>query len=837
MLETLPRKPLIPLLLFYTGGILTQHESDLYNVLIPLYHLGLVVLLWRFRGVRWFVPGMLAAFGLGGWLSLFPKWIHEAEHHLAHYVTHQRVAVRGEMVRPIQYGPDFVRFHLRVDQLGRPNPDGTGYRWTDVTGTVRFKLHSNVLPAEAGDRVEIDRVLLYKPRRFQNLGGFDFERWLTQQGVDATGGIRSFHRITLLSKPPSPTLTARTERLKGAISDVVNQRAQEGTAGIIQTMVLGNTDFLSDEDRERFQKSGIAHLLAISGLHLGFIAYFFFWALYPLLFHAVYWVHPRSCRAGIPYKLTAGLTIPLIAGYTFLIGYKVSAVRAAIMIVAYLISVLWGRQRDLLNTLAGAALVILIWNPDSIYQAGFQLSFMAVLGIALALNRFGSTDDPDPAFQTSSQLGGLGNRRKVTLFLAVTLFASLATLPLVLFHFNQLILSGLVLNFIAIPVASVYIPMMFALVLIGYLGFPQAIDFISRITGFVSRWRGTLGEIPGSFYYVSTPPLLSVLAFYLFLLLILYWKNVRKPWIVLGGILLLFVVPLGIKPGLFHSKGTLQIHFLDVGQGDATLIRFPDGQTLLVDGGGGFGTFNVGEGVVEPYLRTLQISRIDYLVATHPDSDHIAGLFPLIRHMKVGWFFDNGQAESEFLPLRNLAESAGARYGLPGSLGTFHFPSGIRIDWIHPTPEFRQVEMENRKMQPADPNNSSVVLRLIWGRLSLLLPGDIEHRAETYLAESGIPLRADVLKVPHHGSRTSSTVPFLESVSPQYAVISCGYRNWHGHPHPGVLRAYRQRGVTLFRTDLHGSLILETRGEEWRWFRFEDWKRRYSRLSLWNMFL
>jgi len=839
MLDTFLRKPLIPILLFYMGGILSLYESDFFNVLIPLFHFGLIFLLFRFRRVRWFAPVMVTVYVFGRVLTLLPEWIHDSENHLSHYITNQRIAVRGEVVRPIQHSPKWIRFHLKVDQLGPPDPEGTGYQWTDVTGKIRFKLYLDTLPADPGDRIQIDRVLLHKPRRFQNLGTFDYERWLKNRGVDATGWVRSMNQVTLLSKPPAPTLTARTERLKHQVSNLINEHALGDATGIIQAMVLGNTGYLTDENRERFQKSGIAHLLAISGLHMGFIAYFFYLILYPLTFQLTHRVFPRVCRSGFPFKLTAALTIPLICGYAFLIGYKVSAIRATIMIVVFLVSVLLGRYRDMLNTLAVAALIILIWNPASIYEAGFQLSFMAVLGIALTLNRFGSSSKSDQPLTTPSLFTSLWRNQKLELFFGFTISATLVTLPLVLYHFNQLILSGIVLNFIAIPVASVFIPLMFALVWISLLGFPQTIDFISYITLFITKWVGMAGEIPGSVHYLSTPPLLSILGFYLLLLLLLYWKNVRKKWASIVVILFLLIVPSIIKPGLFHSRGTLQVHFLDVGQGDSTLIRFPDGRSMLIDGGGQFGNFNVGQGVVEPYLRSIQVSKIDFLVASHSDSDHISGLFPLMKRMEVGRFIDNGvlDLKSKSSELQKLAKAAGVPYTPAWSERNIRFPSGVQIEVIHPTPEFLQDGRKNNKNRKGRQNNSSVVIRLKWNQLSLLFTGDIEHQAESYLVGSYDSLKADVLKVPHHGSRTSSTIPFLESVSPKYALISCGFRNWHGHPHPTIVKNYRDRGITLFRTDLNGEIVLEATGNHWRLVPFDDWKQKYSRFSLKNLFL
>ncbi|RMF90791.1 MAG: MBL fold metallo-hydrolase, partial [Nitrospinota bacterium] len=331
-------------------------------------------------------------------------------------------------------------------------------------------------------------------------------------------------------------------------------------------------------------------------------------------------------------------------------------------------------------------------------------------------------------------------------------------------------------------------------------------------------------HLPAASLRLPTPHLLTLLPLYatLFSWPHLTRREGRLSW--KAALLLLGLSLLVFRDGYgyYRHSGSLRVTFLDVGQGEAALLEFPNGKTMLIDGGGSFSDdFDMGEMVVAPFLWDKGMRRIDILVLSHPHADHLKGLLFLLDTFQVGQLWDNGSAvrTPSYLRLRARAEAKGIYHPLtePTTFPSAAF-GGVEVQVLHPSPPFTR-SLQTRYAPTDDPylNNRSLVLRLRYGEVSFLFTGDLEETGEQHLVEAYRGrLRTTVLKVPHHGSRTSSSLPFLQEVQPAVAVISVGAMNWLHYPHPQVLRRYQSQGIRVLRTDRQGAITIETTGQGYR---------------------
>jgi competence protein ComEC len=487
------------------------------------------------------------------------------------------------------------------------------------------------------------------------------------------------------------------------------------------------------------------------------------------------------------------------------------------MIATYVMAYLLDRDGDPWHTTALAALLMLIVHPLSLFDIGFQLSFAGVLAILYAQRLLRPSD---AAATAERELVSLASRAqaKVREAVLISTFASLGTAPLIVYVFQRLPLIAPVANIVVVPFASIAVPLAlvaaFTAEIIQPLGAP-----LLWLTGLIVAAMYTLIALFAAIPYaaphlgmVGLPVLL--LAYGMLVLLPLSRASRAARWgaITSAGLMAAWIAWPWLIP---RGQGQLAITFLDVGHGDASFIRFPKGGTMLIDGGGSYrDDFDVGERVVAPFLRYQGTRGVDYVVATHPHPDHAKGLSFILRDFRVRQFWDNGapQAASWYGTLRQAAiERRLYRDVVNHGLSAASL-DGVHLELLHPTPLF-QPPMRRGGAEEAGENNRSLVLKLTYGRISVLFTGDIEQDAERFLLRSGRDLRATVLKVPHHGSRTSSGVPFVQAVNPTVAVFSVQRDSRFGHPHPTVVERYRALGAHILRTDIHGAITVRTDGQ------------------------
>jgi competence protein ComEC len=665
---------------------------------------------------------------------------------------------------------------------------------------------------------------------------------MQSKGIDVTGNISRQSQIAHLGKSKLPLFASLQINMQESFSNSLDKLFPGTEGSLLKAMLLGEKQFLPKDVREAYFATGLAHLMAVSGLHIGFVAAAAYFLIWPAAIHGLYRIKPRWALAGHARTLTAFLCILPVLYYMILAGPKISALRAGIMVILGLFAILAHRLKNMFNALLLAAFFILLQDPLAIMDVSFQLSFTATLAILLVISQITKTSD-DPVDRMGEQswlnrnLKGPSPLREdyssgflyawdwtqQFLFRGAIISSSaiLSTLPILIFHFHQISLAGFFLNLLMVPLTSLLIPLALLVITIGivapFFAGLIALPVLTLVKIFL--WVPlTFAALPFSSLYIATPPWFWFVLYYLIFLLVIIVAGNESLFdrfkqsallqagagVAMAGLILWLAFPR--FPGLANDK--LQVTFLDVGQGESIFIEFPNRQTLLIDGGGFYkNIFDVGRYVVAPFLWHQGVQKIDYMAVTHSDNDHIRGLESLIQLFPVGNFFDPPaeirDARIDKLRAKMLRNNAGL---LPLKTGESLTVGEVRLTPLHPEPGFPDNHNEKNN------NDRSMVLRLEYKDFKLLLTGDISEKAEQILLDSGAPLQADFLKSPHHGSRFSNSPAFIEAVNPQAVFFFSGYLNRMHHPHPETLKRFQEKGSNLWRTDLHGAIQISTDG-------------------------
>jgi competence protein ComEC len=607
-------------------------------------------------------------------------------------------------------------------------------------------------------------------------------------------------------------ITLRVECWRDRIRDFLNREAAPPGSSIFKALVLGEQGDIPEEIKEYFILTGTAHLLAISGDQFGIVAILSFSLLIWMLKRSEFLLLSISVR-----KWAAGLTIPCIVLYAFIAGGGISVIRAAIMVITFLFSILLNRERNLLHTLALAAFLILIFSPPSLFDVSFQLSFLAVLSILYLVPRIlqqFKQEEISLLLETSWKK----NISKYTrLSLLATGVAILGTAPFVALHFNRFAPIGFITNLLIIPwVGFLIVPLSLTASIFSFFFIPFA-TFLINMNGFITlillRVLAFFASLPFASFFVSTPTVFEIFLFYAFLFLVAHFQKGKKARYLFAGVCIAFACDLAYWNLKDSFQKDLKLTFIDVGHGDSILIEFPKGKKMLIDGGGLYeDRFDVGKNVIAPFLWKKKIRRIDTLVLTHPDPDHLKGLNFIASQFSIGEFWDNGdQTPSEpYLRLKETLRQKKIKAHSLNEATPSQIINGVEVSFLNPPP---RNAVPRKVPNASDLNNSSLVLKLQFKNVSVLLAGDIEKEAEGWMLRKGYLLKADIIKVPHHGSSSSSSPLFLEKVNPAYAIVSVGERNIGRLPHPEVLKRYQQMGTKIYRTDKHGAISIITDGE------------------------
>ncbi|MFQ5656160.1 MAG: DNA internalization-related competence protein ComEC/Rec2 [Candidatus Methylomirabilales bacterium] len=797
------RRPLMPVLLAYGTGVLVGPHLSFE----PYYLLPLLLLLLGLTGLTlWTGRRMLATtlllfgFLLAGSLRCLQAVNPQGNFH----VSRMPDAFLGEMVEvegtiisfPESFAPGSgwrhegrVRVLTEVDTI---TADGGRY---PATGGVRLSIIGPLQEYRYGHRIK-GEFRLRRPRGYWNPGGFNYRRYATTRGFYLEGWGRDGGQIQIVDRKGGSQILRGISDIRETVLKRINVAFPEKEGGMLQAIVLGDRSGISPELREIFVNSGTYHILVISGLHVGFLAGFLYFI-------------GRLLR--LPPALRSGLTVLGVVFYTLLAGGSPPIVRAALMTILYLLALIVGRERDLWNTVALAAFLLLLWNPLYLFDAGFQLTFAATVAILVALHRC-----------ELSRLPRL--QRWVVASLVASVAATLGALPLLALHFNRASLIGAMANLLIVPLGGCLTAVGMTYSLLLFL-LSDGIGLLEAGATSVARGMTEVASAFASFPFASvrlyTPTPLMVLMIYAFFGLAVF-PGVRKRGFVLGVITLFLMGQVGWKI-LPSTRQGIEATFLDVGQGDAIYLELPGGTRMLVDGGGNRGgRFDIGERVVAPYLWFRWVRRLDVVVLSHPQPDHMHGLRAVLENFPVGEIWESGypSSSSTYRWLQAFVRERGIPLRRISRGERIHLGGGVMVNVLHPPRPF--LGMEKRRTSTVV-NDNSLVLHIDHPESRLLLTGDIEREGEASLLDSGIRLQTDLIKVPHHGSRGSSSASFLQYVGPRWAVVQAGYKNPFGHPHRETLARYAAQGVRVFRTDRDGAVTFEFQddGVEVRTYRQE----------------
>lgn len=681
------------------------------------------------------------------------------------------IEVRGAVVHVGPEGGAGARaLRVRVDSVG------SGERWLPCGVELRARWDGEPLGSGVGPQLRAGH-------RVHGRG-----RWWSPPGAAGTfvrPGALLLDALRVVDPPggraaPRAGVAARVRDAGVRRIDGVFSRHP----ALVASLVLAQRDGLDRDVRDRYARAGLSHLLAISGLHVGLIA-----GILLLLTAALRLRKPHASA------LAAAGTVAYVA----LLGAPDSAARAALQIVLVLAARAVQRPTRTEALIAAAALVLLAADPASITRPGFQLSFAGVVGI-LALRR--------PILEALAPLSRVRvARRSVGRWLAdglaTSLAATAATAPIVAWHFGRVAPIGIVANLVAIPLLGAALPALALALALGSVWLPAGrfvagggellLDAVDRTATLAAAVPfGTVAVLPASAVALTAAVGLGYGA---------SRRLGRVRGAVRGSVWVSVTVTVLALTPLRPTGDRVEIHLIDVGQGDAIGIRSPGGRWVLMDAGLARNDYDAGSSRVIPYLGARGVRRLEALLISHPDGDHMGGAGAVIRALRPRWAGGPGlvAGKPQYLALLLEARAAGVpwvavRKGmeveLDGMTMTFLFPdrSDLGVD---------------------DANDASVVLRVAYGEFAVLLTGDAPASVEDRLVrELGRRLDADVLKVGHHGSNTSTTVGLLTATGARTAIISAGRDNRYGHPHHDVLARLRQQGLSVYRTDRHGSIVV-----------------------------
>lgn len=803
------RLPLIPVLIAYAIGIFCgqfnlpfSSQGLLFlSILIGLWLL--LILLKRSRLASLLALSFFLFFGYFSMHSYFhPKL---SPSHISRLIGSDQILIEGTIDRSPQRTLTGTRLLINAQKIISED------RHIPVEGRLLLftKEHNPLL--RIGDRIRF-LCRLDQPHGFHNPGVFSYERHLAMERIYAIGFLSGERMWVKIGEGFKNPILLKIESWRDHIRNFLEKEASSPSSSIFQALVLGEQETIPEDVRESFITTGIAHLLAISGDHLGIVAL--------LSFSLLLWLMKRSefLLLTLPVKKwAAGLTLPCLLLYTFIAGGGISVIRATIMVITFFLSMVIDRQRHLLHTLGLAAFLILLFSPPSLFDVSFQLSFLAVLSILYLVPRVYRNLKKEDLYPPSEASWRQKIIKYVVLSLVVTVVAILGTAPFVALHFNRISLIGFVANLLIIPwVGFLIVPISLIASIFSFFFYPLA-SLLIVIDQFLAtlllKAVGFFASIPFASLYLPTPTLFEMILFYLLLFLGVHLRRGKQIRYLFAGICLLLAADVIYWSYKDTFQKDLRVTFIDVGHGDSILIEFPKGRRMLIDGGGLHEErFDIGKNVIAPFLWKKKIRTIDALVLTHPDPDHLKGLNFIVSHFKIGQFWDNGlvgDSEAYLQLQKTLRQKKVERLSFNENSAP-RMINGVEISFLNP-PAGNSVPV--RQQKPTWLNNQSLVMRLRFKDLTLLLTGDVEKEAEERIVRKGHPLRAQVLKVPHHGSSTSSTPRFLEKVRPAYAIISTGRRTIGRLPTPEVLQRYEGLGAKILRTDQHGAILLTTDGK------------------------
>ena len=634
-----------------------------------------------------------------------------------------------------------------------------------------------------GDKIKFNGTYI-KPDGQRNYGGFDYSLYLKTKKIY---GTFEANNVKVISNNTTGKINQIIYRIRKYIKNILEEKLGKDEAFLAIGIIIGEKINIPDKIKEDFKNANLAHMIAISGTHFSYVI---------LIMTYINNIIKRK-------RLGQFLTITVIILFMYITGNTASVIRAGVMAIMVIIASILHKRQDVWNNIAISLLIQIVNNPYIIFDIGLQLSYGVVIGILTF-------------YKNISKIIIKNKKNKMGIYILntiiITISANIVIIPITLFHFNTISLSFIISNLVASPILGLIIIIAFMLICASTIlkslinPFWKILDILLKI--FI-KITNICANLPLSKIYVVTPKIILIILFYFVILLInkiTIKSNYKLAKSYLIGSLVIVILLNFAVPILTSKRNNLEINFIDVGQGDSTLIRV-NNKNILVDGGGSLdsSSFDIGEKVLFPYLLDRGVYGIDYIIVSHFDADHCQGIEYVMKNMKVknAIISGLGQESNEYNMFISLAKKQ--------NIKIIHVKKGdiIRIkDAI-----IKILYPDNEAVEENPKNNNAIVCKIEWQDSSILFTGDIEKEAEMKILkmyESNIEvLKSSILKVAHHGSKTSSTEEFIRAVDPKVALIGVGKNNKFGHPNSGILERLEGIGCKICRTDKRGEITIK----------------------------
>ncbi len=702
-----------------------------------------------------------------------------------------------------------------------------------------------------------------EPEVSRNYKGFNYKEYLKTKEIYGTLIVDNMDRISVIKRNNADLIHLCVNKISQKFDNNLKQILPQETATLAKGILLGDSSDITDEIKDNFKNCNLSHMLAVSGSHLAYL---------------ILGLNLILNKKILGIKNTKIIKIIIIILFMMITNMSPSVVRAGISVILAITATLINRKSDKYTTIAIAAMFTLIRNPFSIFNIGMQLSYLGTIGILIFAEKIQKYLDiklkleknsetchetnsqvlkkPNIDNQTNIKCGQTLPRKtfiKIKNYIiqstAVTLSANILIFPLIIYNFNTISLNFIISNLIASPILGICIVFGLFTLIISIISIPLAkiiaipfnlfLNILIKITSLISK-------IPMSNITVTTPHIITIIGAYLVIFIILWnkkkVKNIIKkqfneiPFKVMSFLIVITIMGTSVFSTLCKNKN-LRIYFIDVGQGDSSLICTPTGKNILIDGGGSRTPekYDVGEKVLVPYLLDRGIKKLDYIIVSHFDADHAQGLEEVIKTINVRNIVISKQASicSEYEKIMSLCKKRKIKVIVVKRGGKIKVDKYIYFDILHPGDKMLDdgkgglnanaiVAKLYYKMNRQDkvlsistminPNNynhvkNKTAIKINTRYFTILFTGDIEEDAEKELVSIyGKELKCDILKVAHHGSKTSSTYEFLQCANPSIVLIGVGQNNTFGHPNKRVIERLESINARIFRTDVYGEI-------------------------------
>lgn len=631
---------------------------------------------------------------------------------------------------------------------------------------INIKMSQDIPSMKYGDSLYIEGEFK-QPEEARNYKGYNYKQYLKTKKIIGTVELE---KVKILKSSNGSFI----HNIQKYIRDTINGTLTDEEGNLLLAILLGDKDKLSEDIQESFKTSNLSHMLAVSGAHVSYIIL------------GLTYVLQNSIIGKKNGKIVC---IIFLLAFMAITNFTPSVTRACIMAILTLFSSIIYRKSDVYTNISVAALITLIFNPYSLLDLGFQLSYGGTIGIIIFIKRIQEKKSNSKVINYIKQMA------------LVSIYANIIIIPIMMYHFNTVSFTFIISNIMASPILGIIVITGFLFIIASITVKPLTrliAIFIKPILSILIKISQICSKLPFSNILVVTPYMFNVISYYAIILYCIKSKKNNKCKIIICLLIVLILTNFIIY--IFPQK--LRIFFIDVGQGDSTLIITPDKKTVLIDGGGS-DSFDVGEKVLLSYLLDRRILKIDYVLISHFDTDHCGGILTIMEKVKVKNIIISEQAEhsENYERFKKLM--------IHKKIRLIEVKKGDKIK-IGRYSEFKILFPTSRLLSENPLNNNSIVAQFNYNNFKMLFTGDIEKLAEQQILKTEkAEIRADILKVAHHGSKTSSIPEFIKAVRPKIALIGVGKNNTFGHPNQQTIKNLENIKCRIYRTDLQGEIIIK----------------------------